>query len=308
MKRFLFSVALCSLGVAGFAQQDPQFTQNMFDRLSVNPGSAGTNEAICATVFYRNQWSGFAGNPVTGMINIQSPVKPIRGGLGLTLYNDKLGQETNNLVRLAYSYHLGAGPGTLGIGLSGGIVNKTLKSDWIATDGVLGDVAIPDAGVSNTTYDLAFGLYYTIPKRMYVGLSTTHITETSMENLNIDLARHYYIMAGYSYDINSEFTLKPSVFAKTDAASTQIDLNCTVLYNNMVWLGVTYRTADAIAPMIGYQTQIGENSMLKIGYSYDVTTSQIKDYSSGSHEIMLNYCFKLVPPSKVQKYKNVRFL
>jgi type IX secretion system PorP/SprF family membrane protein len=143
---------------------------------------------------------------------------------------------------------------------------------------------------------------------MYVGLSTTHITETSMENLNIDMARHYYIMAGYDFQINSQFTLKPAVFAKTDAASTQIDLNCSVLYNNMVWLGVSYRTADAIAPMVGFQKEFGGNSMLKIGYSYDVTTSQIKDYSSGSHEIMLNYCFKIVPPSKVQKYKNVRFL
>lgn len=297
-----------SLTVAGYSQQDPQFTQNMFDRLSVNPGSAGTSDAICLTLFGREQWSGFTGNPRTGMLNVQSPVKLLRGGLGLTLYNDQLGQETNNLVRLAYSYHLAAGPGTLGIGLSGGIVNKSLAANWIATDGYLGDVAIPDAGVSNTTYDLAFGLYYTIPNKMYVGLSTTHITETGLENLNIDLARHYYIMAGYHYDINSEFALRPSVFAKTDAASTQIDLNCTVLYNNMVWLGVSYRTADAIAPMVGYQTQFGENSTLKIGYSYDVTTSQIRDYSSGSHELMINYCFKLIPSEKVQKYKNVRFL
>ncbi|MBK7482874.1 MAG: type IX secretion system membrane protein PorP/SprF [Flavobacteriales bacterium] len=84
----------------------------------------------------------------------------------------------------------------------------------------------------------------------------------------------------------------------------------TFLYNNQVWLGVSYRTEDAIAPLIGYQIATGKDktSMFKIGYSYDVTTSRLKNYSSGSHEIMLNYCMLLVKKPDLQIYKNVRFL
>ena len=311
MKRILLSVALCSTVFLAHAQQDPQYTHNMFDRLSVNPGSAGVNDAICATAIYRTQWVSFDGAPKTLLFNLQGPVKLAHGGLGLTVFSDQLGQEKNLIVRGAYSYHQAAGPGILGIGVAGGIINKSLTANWIATDGYLNDVAIPDAGVSTTTYDMTFGLYYNIKNRMYVGLSSTHLAANPLEDLGIDLSRHYYIQAGYNYEIEpNKWSLLPSVFAKTDAASTQIDLNVRVLYNNMVWAGVSYRTADAIAPMVGFQRATGENGngMIKIGYSYDVTTSQLNNYSSGSHEIMLNYCFKLDSPPKIQKYKNVRFL
>jgi hypothetical protein len=96
--------------------------------------------------------------------------------------------------------------------------------------------------------------------------------------------------------------------AKSDAASTQIDVNVRVLYKQMVWAGVSYRVADAIAPMVGYQTPIGDAGTLKIGYSYDVTTSQLNSYSNGSHEVMVNYCFNLEKDPPVAKSKNPRFL
>lgn len=89
------------------------------------------------------------------------------------------------------------------------------------------------------------------------------------------------------------------MLVKSDATSTQVDLNATFLYNNMVWLGVSYRTEDAIAPMIGYQFKPNDKSMLRIGYSYNVATSALSNYSSGSHEVMLNYCVLLVKPPDV---------
>ncbi len=309
MKKVLLATALLFIGIVGYGQQDPQFTHFMFDRLSINPGVAGIGNQICATAIYRQQWSGFDGAPQTFLFNAHGPVNALHGGLGLTVFNDQLGFENNTLARLAYSYHttLG-GPGTLGIGVSGGMVSKSISGTWIAPDGTNGatDVVIPQGGTSQATYDLGFGVYYKTPD-LYVGLSTTHITETDLKDVNVDMARHYYVIGGYNYRINGDFTLKPGVFVKSDAASTQIDLNVSVLYNNMVWLGVTYRMADAIAPMLGYQHDFGQ-SMLKIGYSYDVTTSQLKNYSSGSHEIMVNYCFTLEKPDRIQKYKNVRFL
>jgi hypothetical protein len=95
---------------------------------------------------------------------------------------------------------------------------------------------------------------------------------------------------------------------KSDGTTTQFDITGTFLYNNMVWLGVSYRTEDAIAPLIGYQFKPNAKSMLKLGYSYDVTTSNLKNYSSGSHEVMVNYCILLVKPPDTQIYRNVRFL
>jgi type IX secretion system PorP/SprF family membrane protein len=102
--------------------------------------------------------------------------------------------------------------------------------------------------------------------------------------------------------------LTPNVNIKTDAASTQLDVNLTYMYKNTFWVGATYRMQDAIAPMLGYKFQKGTVRGLKIGYSYDVTTSTLKGHSSGSHEIMLGYCFKNEKPKPVSTYGNTRFL
>lgn len=306
----------CVLGLMGwtssFAQQDVQLTHFMFDKLSVNPGYAGLNNAICATGIFRNQWGGFDGAPTTGLLNVHAPVNLLRGGLGLTYYNDQLGFEKNNIARLHYSYHLGGiGPGTLGIGVSAGIVSKRIDATWIAPDGTDGsnDASISDPAVNDLVPDFSFGVFYQA-NNMYMGISATHLSQSDLSDINIKTARHYWIMAGYDYRINPDWTLKPSVLAKSDAASTQIDLNCSVLFKKMVWAGVTYRFADAVAPMVGYQTYLGQDKqgLLKIGYAYDVTTSQLSNYSNGTHEIMVNYCFNLDKPVPVQKYKNPRFL
>jgi hypothetical protein len=101
----------------------------------------------------------------------------------------------------------------------------------------------------------------------------------------------------------------PSLLLKSDATSTQLDGSVLFMYDDMVWLGATFRTEDAIAPMIGYQYKFPKGtSMLRLGYSYDVTTSELKNYSSGSHEIMLSYCFQLIKPPSLEIYKHPRFL
>jgi len=309
--RGIFTAAFCAV-VAGasFAQQDPQFTQYMFDRLSVNPGSAGTAGNLCVTALLRQQWTGFDGAPKTGLFNFQSPLTKISSGVGLSVYLDNLGQQKTTAARLSYSYHRKFGPGTLGIGIYGGLTSRSLGNDWVAVDPVSTDDAIPDNGVSDAGFDLGAGLYYVSPT-FYVGLSSTQLPETELKEVSIKNARHYYLMAGYDWAIggNKKYVLQPGLLIKSDAASTQFDVNATFLYNNMVWLGVTYRTEDAVAPMIGYHYQFPNGKgALKLGYSYDVTTSELKNYSSGSHEVMLNYCFKIVKPEKREIYRNPRFL
>ncbi len=292
-----------------FAQQDPQFTQYMFDRLSVNPAVAGITGQLCATAMYRQQWTGFDGAPQTGLLNASLPIKQISSGIGLSVYLDELGQQKSTLARLHYSFHRKIGSGTLGIGASAGLVAHSLGNDWRTRDPLGQDATIPQNGANDSGFDLGFGLYYTSPT-FWIGLSSTHVAEAELEDVSIKTRRHYWVQAGYDWAIKGDkkYVLQPSVLVKSDATSTQFDLNATFLYNNMVWLGVSYRTEDAIAPMIGFQFKPNDKQMARIGYSYDVTTSELANYSSGSHEIMVNYCVLLVKPPDVQIYRNVRFL
>jgi type IX secretion system PorP/SprF family membrane protein len=137
------------------------------------------------------------------------------------------------------------------------------------------------------------------------------LPETELPTVSIQNKRHYYVQAGYDWALGGDkkYTIQPSALIKSDGTSTQVDISALFLYDNMVWAGLSYRTEDAIAPIIGYQYRFPKGtSMLRIGYSYDVTTSEIKNYSSGSHEILLSYCFSVVKPPNNEIYHNPRFL
>ena len=320
MKKLIISTAFLFAGFVVVAQQDAQFTQNMFNKLSVNPGSAGHNGGICATFLTRSQWMGFDGRPQTHLFSADALLAN-KHGVGLSVFQDKLGIESSLVAKLAYAYHLTLGPGTLGIGLEVGMVNKSFGDEFVAIDDFTQDPSIPNANTSAITFDAGFGLYYHIPNRMYVGISTLHIPQTELKDvannggagaLNYAQARHYYIMAGYDWDIDGSGTwiIKPSILAKTDAASTQLDVNALALYNNLVWGGVSYRVQDAIAALAGVDfTNINPALKgLKLGVSYDVTTSALGDHSSGSLEFMIKYCTAIVKPPHREVYHSVRFL
>jgi len=310
MRKILLVAASAFIGISAYSQQDPQYSHYMFDRLSINPGYTGIDNKICITGIFREQWAGFEGQPQTFLLNVHGPVKTLRGGVGLSYFNDQLGFFKHNVARLSYSYHLPAGPGILGMGISAGIISSALNPTWVAIDPVASDGAIPDASISQTTYDIGFGLYYKT-NDLYVGLSSTHLTESDLNTLNVKNSRHYFLIAGWDKMINQQLTIRPSTRVESDGTSTQIDLNVNGLYNFTqtigAWLGVGYRVKDAIVPMFGYQQVMG-SGMLKIGFSYDVTTSEIKNYSSGSIEGMVNYCFTVDKPPVIQKSKNPRFL
>ncbi|MFT3884928.1 MAG: type IX secretion system membrane protein PorP/SprF [Flavobacteriales bacterium] len=311
--RGILTIAVCSLvGSVAFAQQDPQFSQYMFDRLSVNPAVAGVSGNLCATTLMRQQWTGFDGAPKTGLINLSGPINKIHSGVGLSVYFDKLGQENTTAARVHYAYHFkpGGGTGTLSVGVYAGLTSRTLGNKWVAVDGVADDAAIPSNGKSASAFDMGAGVYYQNPK-LWVGLSSTQLPESDLSAVSIKNRRHYYAQAGYNWAIggNKKYTLQPSLLVKSDATSTQFDIGALFLYDDMVWLGVGYRTEDAIAPMIGYQYKFPSgNSMLRLGYSYDVTTSELKNYSSGSHEIMLSYCFQIVRTPNPEIYHHPRKL
>jgi type IX secretion system PorP/SprF family membrane protein len=314
MKKIITSVMLVGVGLLAHAQQDAQFSQNFFTKLNTNPGYAGTNQAYCAGLIYRNQWLNFPGNPTTIMFNGDAYIPAIGGGLGLTVYDDKLGFESNLEAKLSYSFHIPLGPGTLGIGPSIGFYQVALSGPWAPPDGMgtsTTDPLIPVGGSSNTTYDIGFGAFYSTPQGLYVGISSSHLPEqtisSSVRSYEFDVARHYYVMAGYIYNASATWDILPDVYVESDASSTQFQLDLRAEYNKTIYFGVGYRMNDAFVALLGFEKNMGQGT-LKIGVAYDYTTSDIHEYSSGSPEVALQYCFKPKPPTKTEYHGNPRFL
>lgn len=313
------TVALAAITSVSFAQQDPQFTQFMHSKLIYNPGYAGTSEAICANVLYRQQWVNFPGAPKTGLLSFDMPIGQLPLAVGLNVMSDQIGFSKTLFARLAVAYNRHIGAGVLGVGIDGGILQQQFNGTWITPDGpAQQDASIPtwqalgqsspNSGLNKLSYDVGFGAFYSIANKMYVGISSTHLAAQDIVgggDVKYALARHYYIVGGYTFNFGEggKHGINPNVKIKTDAASTQLDVNLTYIYNQKFWVGVSYRMQDAIAPMLGYKWK-----GMKIGYSYDLTMSKIKGYSAGTHEIMLGYCMNPKKKNKVTSYQNARFL
>ncbi|WP_461630827.1 PorP/SprF family type IX secretion system membrane protein [Labilibaculum euxinus] len=310
MKKIIFFILLSCNTLSIKAQQDPQFSQNMFNILSVNPAFAGADKDIFVSAINRQQWVGFENAPVTTVFNISTPVTFMGTdhGIGLTILSDKLGFEKNTGIRFSYAYQKKTGEGSLNIGFSFGFQNNSLKGEWFVPDGDgfstpdddLGSSSVDD---SKMVFDLGLGIYYKTDN-FYVGTSVSHLNKPNIgynENIETYLARHYYAMAGYRYELNESWEVLPSFFYKTDAVVSQFDLNTNIRYNKKIWGGVSYRVDDAIVGMLG----VLFNNGIQIGYAYDISTSKI---ARGSHEFLLAYRFSTKLEKRNQKYKSIRFL
>jgi type IX secretion system PorP/SprF family membrane protein len=338
MKKIYISLIFCVLSFTLFAQQEAQFTQYMFNNMLINPGYAGINKRICLTTLYREQWTGFKSqyyvgndhntdpvsiktNPETFVVSVDAPVRVLHGGVGVSIYSDKLGFENNLGFKLGYAYHVGIVNGTLGIGLQVGFLNK--KIDFSKFNPIDANDPILAAQDKKSTFmtDISFGLFYNIPGKAYVGLSASQLIQSKMKfdipDLNSTLKRHYYLTGAYHWAIPGapDWELSPYVLIKTDFSSAQYDITAMAKWRNMIWAGISYRVQDAVAIIVGaypfnQSTMNPALQQIRIGYSYDITTSALgkSGRSSGSHEIMLGYCFKITMTPKITSYKDTRFL
>jgi type IX secretion system PorP/SprF family membrane protein len=320
IRNVILGWGLITLGLGQLsAQQDPQLTQWFNDPAAFNIGAAGESDLTHVNAWYRNQWMGVNGAPVTTMLNVHSNVDFIPGALGVQVYQDEIGQESNTMVKLGYAYHLSplSNGAHVGVGLNVSLFSKSFDADWIVSTGTPAeDPAIPTNGASGTSTDIDFGVFLRKGKDYYAGLSMTHLAEVQMSSLNIVPTRHYYFMGGYNYALNGEeLVLRSNLMAKSDLNATSVDVNVNVLYNDFVWGGLSYRHGDAIAPMAGVQYEVknkegisSSTQVFKLGYSFDATTSELRSYSTGSHELFLSYCFKFITTPVENKYANPRIL
>ena len=316
---FLYLIMLVNFTV--FAQQDPQYTNNMYYKLGANPGYAGAEDAISGLVLNRYQWVGYGGGePKTMVFSVDAPINAFGapGGLGINIVSDQWGYFDNMWINLNYSYKVTTSLGTLGLGISPGFFNFNINPDkgWRTSDNIwngrydigteTGDDFIPQQQTSQLAFDIGFGAYlYT--SKYYLGASVSHLNQAPIKYDDLEiyyLVRNYTLMGGYNIKLSDPlFVLQPSFLFKSDVASWQMDLNTNIVYDNKYWGGLTYRVQDAVALLLGMELFNG----LRLGYSFDLVTSAIKRNSLGSHEFFVSYSIDL-ERSRSQKYKSIRFL
>lgn len=274
--------------IVSYAQQDAQYTQYMYNTISVNPAYAGSRGALSIFALHRTQWVGLDGAPVTNAVSINTPFNNSKLGLGVSIVNDEIGPSTNNSLSADISYWI------------------PVSQDYKLSFGVKGTVNIfnidvaklnpgdqTDPAFQNIDNDfspnIGAGLYLHSQKA-YVGVSIPHFIETNAYNDN-DVAVYkekinYYLIGGYVFDLNSYIQFKPAFISKmTDGAPLQLDVSGNFMFNEKFTVGVAYRWSASLSAMVGFQITDG----LYLGYAHDFETTELNNYNSGSHEIFLRY-------------------
>ena len=293
----LVAVSLVTICLSANAQQEFMLSQYMFNQMVFNPGYAGSKHFISADALYRRQWVDFPGSPTTQTFSIHSPIGLTNMGGGLYVAHDNIGVTDKTDAYLNYAYHLKMNDNLhLGLGIRGGVSFYSARlQDLIYWD--QNDKVFPQETQSNTLPNFGAGAYL-YSRLYYVGIACPNLLSFSPDRpvtLNSDKlknipnqVRHYYITGGYVFEFSEDFVLKPSTMVKyTYNAPVEVDINVNALLAGAFWIGASYRTGDSFIGIIGYDI----TRQLHLGYAYDFTTTDIKDYSSGTHEITLGYDF-----------------
>lgn len=267
--------------------------QFQFNLLSVNPAYAGSDNAISATINYRNQWTGFDDAPKNSLLAIHSPLNGGRIGVGLQIENQSLGiYKTSNFVG-NYAYRTAVKGGTLALGLGFGVTVTSAK--WNTLQAIHNhDLLLPVHPSSAVMPLFSFGMYY-YSRKYYVGISLPSFLsyvegeDGAYKPKNDIAAYNYFLNGGFNVDLNADFNFRTSaLIGYRSGYSTQIYLNSMLGYKEKVWVGLGYRTRNVIFGML--QCQL--NYQLRLAYSYDFSYGGLGEYLNGSHEIGLNYVFR----------------
>jgi type IX secretion system PorP/SprF family membrane protein len=310
------------------AQQSIQFSQYIFNSLSVNPAYAGYKEELFAQLALRTQWTGIKGAPQTGQFSLDGVTNSKRMGLGLQITADKLGPQTASSIYFNYAYRLQLNTEDtkrLSFGIAAGLTSYGLDGtvlDPISPD----DQSLPNGMINSYIPDVRFGVYYSSAK-FYLGASVMDLIAGDQSNeifrwnagaiQNIKRKRSVYLIAGTLFNLSEGLKLRPSMLVKEDfKGPTSLDLNAMMIFDNRFWIGGGYRTGITLwskeykqgqtlsnSNSISGIVQFYANDRLRIGYSYDYIVSGLSSVQNGTHEITLGLTF----PSKTDRILNPRF-
>lgn len=302
MKKIYFLIALALFTIVDVqAQQDPQYTQYMYNMSIMNPAYAGSKENMTGGILYRKQWLDIEDAPTTGTFFINSPVGK-NVGLGLSAINDKIGpvEETNVYADFSYTLNLG-GDKRLAFGIKGGGTFHKVGLFSQIGDGHVPDLDDPafQQNSSKSFLNIGSGFFY-YTNKYYVAVSLPNMLKSSYLDYNGRRfgteTLHYFITGGYVFDINPDLKFKPSTMIKSAMnAPISVDLSANFLFNDKIEVGGTYRLQDSFGAMVNYAV----NPNLRVGYAYDHIVSDLKVTTPSSHEIMI--LFNLNFPKKVSQ-------
>jgi type IX secretion system PorP/SprF family membrane protein len=287
--RLLTILILLAANIAN-GQQDPMYTQYNFNTQTFNPAYAGTWESMGFLALGRHQWIGMEGAPTTYTFSMQTNTKNDKVGLGLNIVSDKIGMEKRLSLFGDYSYGLQINKESiLRLGLKFGVSNyQNILSQYIQYPGQPDPTLLGD---TDSRYLPNFGVgAFLLSDNYYIGFSIPKILENELEdnynNLTQAEFRHYFLIAGYVFSLSEYLKFKPTFLTKiTTGAPLEFDFTANFLLGEKVWLGAMYRPGDSF----GFIAQWIFEEKLRIGYSIDFTTSKLKSFQNGTHEVMISY-------------------
>lgn len=288
---FAIIVLVVASCVDGFSQQSAMYTQYMFNTLAINPAYAGSRNVVSATALLRSQWTGIEGAPKTQTFTIDAPLNFKKIGLGFQIFSDKLGKSSSTGVVGSYAYRIRMEKATLAFGLQGSINQFNANNTTVELDpsGLSVDPAFANNN-QKTLFNFGTGAYYS-SDRFYVGLSSPELISNLLPGSQTTDNRqifHVFLMSGYVFDLSNSFKLKPSFLLKgVKGAPLEADLNTTLWIKDVISIGAQYRTSADISGLL----EIQATPQVRFGYAYDYSTTSLREYNSGSHEIMLRYEF-----------------
>lgn len=291
MKKIVLVIIFISVSITSYSQQDSQFTQYMYNTININPAYAGSRGVLSIFGLHRNQWVGLDGAPVTNTFSLNTPFSRSRIGLGVSILNDRIGPSEENTISVDVSYSV---PVSETFKLSFGVKGTAnlLNIDFNKLNQYDPGDVLAQRNIDNKfSPNIGAGIYLH-SNRSYIGFSVPNFLETEhfdKENSIASIASermHYHLIGGHVFDLSESIKFKPAFLGKlVEGAPLQVDISANFLFNEKFTLGAAYRWSAAMSGMVGFQ--ISESWM--IGYAYDMETTKLAHYNSGSHEIFLRY-------------------
>jgi type IX secretion system PorP/SprF family membrane protein len=290
MKTKIIIFALLLTGIVSNAQQDAQYTQYMYNTININPAYAGSREVLSIFGLYRTQWVGLEGAPKTNALSLNSPLGDTRLGAGLSFVNDQLGPTVENQISVDLSYYIPTSEDfKLSIGVKG-------TANLFNLDRTKLKAADPtDAQYQNLngkfTPNVGAGLYFHSNKT-YFGVSVPNFLQTTRyadNSASVNRERfNLYFIGGHVFDLTPDVKLKPTfLFKAVQGAPLQADFSLNAQFIEKFVVGAAYRWSAAVSLLAGFQA----SESLYLGYGYDLETTRLRNYNSGSHEIFIRYEF-----------------
>lgn len=300
MKKIIYILFFALSFSIAKAQQDPQYSQYMFNHVVINPGYTGSKDALSTTLQMRKQWVGIDGSPQTNDFSIHGPLKSKNIGLGGHIVLEQIGPKRWISGYGDFAYHIKIGKGKLGLGVSAGMISYQYDFSKITYNtSELASTTIGELNRNKTSFDANFGAYYRT-NAMFIGYGITHITEPKLYQIttggtinpttfNFNAKRHHFITIGRGFRLSDNVIFSPSILIKSleMAGGQNIDVNFNFLLAKKLWLGTSVRSSKNVIVLAQYLI----NPKFKIGYSFDYVYGGISKGRNNSHEIMLGYNF-----------------